>query len=62
MKKLKLDVHIDAAGNLIGRRAGQDNDQPYISFGSHIDAVPNGGKYDGDVGVVAALEVIELLE
>jgi N-carbamoyl-L-amino-acid hydrolase len=61
MKKMKLDVHIDAAGNLIGRRAGQDNDQPYISFGSHIDAVPNGGKYDGDVGVVAALEVIELL-
>lgn len=61
MKKLKLEVTIDAAGNIIGRRAGKNSGKPYISFGSHIDAVPNGGKYDGDVGVVAAMEVIELL-
>ena len=61
MKSLQLKVSIDAVGNIIGRRAGKDPQKPYISFGSHIDAVPNGGKYDGDVGVVAALEVIELL-
>ncbi len=61
MKMLKLEVQIDAVGNIIGRREGTDSNLPFISFGSHIDAVPLGGKYDGNAGVITALECIELL-
>ena len=56
-----LEVRVDVAGNIIGRRRGRDDGLPPILFGSHIDSVPGGGNYDGDVGVVAAIEVIELL-
>jgi len=61
MTTLGLDVRTDTAGNLIGRREGSGPDLPVILFGSHIDSVPGGGNYDGQVGVVGALEVIELL-
>jgi len=61
MRKAGLDVRIDAAGNVIGRRAGREDGLPAILFGSHIDSVPGGGNYDGDVGVIGAIEVIELL-
>jgi N-carbamoyl-L-amino-acid hydrolase len=61
MTALGLEVRTDTAGNIIGRRAGSDPDLPVILFGSHIDSVPGGGNYDGQVGVVGALEVIELL-
>jgi len=61
MRKLGLEVRIDAGGNILGRRAGSDPELPAILFGSHIDSVPGGGNYDGDVGVVGALEAIELL-
>src|SRR5260370_29417689 len=62
MRAAKLDVSIDAAGNLIGRRAGSDNTLKPILFGSHIDSVPEGGNYDGDVGSVGAIEVAQTLE
>ena len=62
MKGAGLDTHVDTAGNIIGRREGNEPDLPPILFGSHIDSVPGGGNYDGDVGVIGALEVIELLE
>lgn len=61
MEALGLAVRVDQAGNIIGRRDGRDNQLPVILFGSHIDSVPGGGNYDGQVGVVGALEVIELL-
>ena len=61
MQDLGLEIHVDAAGNMIGRRAGTSGDLPPIMFGSHIDSVPGGGNYDGQVGVVAAMEVIALL-
>ena len=61
MKNAGLEVSIDAAGNIIGKRKGKNNDLPVIAFGSHIDSVPNGGNYDGDVGSVGAIECIELL-
>ena len=61
MEDAGLDVRVDAAGNIIGRRQGRDDGLPPILFGSHIDSVPGGGNYDGDVGVVGAIEVIELL-
>ena len=56
-----LDTHIDAAGNLIGRRAGSDALRKPILFGSHIDSVPEGGNYDGDVGSMGAIEVATTL-
>jgi len=61
MNQAGLNVSVDAGGNIIGRRDGRDNDLPVILFGSHIDSVPEGGNYDGDVGVIGALECIELL-
>jgi len=63
MRAAKLDVSIDAAGNLIGRRgAANNNDRlPPILFGSHIDSVPEGGNYDGDVGSLGAIEVAQTL-
>ncbi|QMW05655.1 Zn-dependent hydrolase [Spirosoma foliorum] len=61
MKKAKLDVSIDFAGNIIGRRKGKNPALKPIAFGSHIDSVPNGGNYDGPVGSISALELIETL-
>jgi N-carbamoyl-L-amino-acid hydrolase len=61
MRNAGLAVRIDAGGNVLGRRAGRDQGLPVILFGSHIDSVPGGGNYDGDVGVIGAIEVIELL-
>lgn len=61
LTELGLDVTVDAAGNLLARKAGKNPDLKPIAFGSHIDAVPNGGHYDGDVGVIGAIEVLETL-
>lgn len=61
MRDAGLDVRVDTAGNVIGRRAGREDSLPPILIGSHIDSVPGGGNYDGDVGVIGAIEVIELL-
>ena len=52
-----LEVSIDLAGNLIGRRPGTDPAALPIIIGSHMDTVPGGGSYDGHVGVAAALEI-----
>ena len=56
-----LELHIDAAGNIFGRRAGKDPSLKPILFGSHIDSVPDGGNYDGDVGSLSAIEVARTL-
>src|SRR6266480_4341194 len=61
MEKAGLKVRVDAAGNIIGHREGRNPNLPVILFGSHIDSVPHGGNYDGDVGVLGALECIESL-
>src|SRR5438552_12873385 len=61
MRAAKLDTSIDAAGNLVGRRAGSDNSLKPILFGSHIDSVPEGGNFDGDVGSLGAIEVAQTL-
>lgn len=60
MREAGLDVRIDAAGNIIGRRQGSDPGLPAIMTGSHIDSVPGGGNYDGDVGVIGAIEVAQV--
>lgn len=57
----KLDVKIDAAGNLIGRRAGSASNLKPLLIGSHIDTVPEGGNYDGVVGSMGAIEVAQTL-
>jgi N-carbamoyl-L-amino-acid hydrolase len=61
LRTMGLDTHVDYAGNIIGRRAGSAPNKKPIAFGSHIDRVPNGGNYDGCVGSMAALEVIQVL-
>ena len=61
MREAGLSVRVDTAGNIIGRRAGREEDLPVIMFGSHIDSVPGGGNYDGDVGVIGAIEAIQIM-
>ena len=54
-------MRVDTAGNIIGRREGTDDGLLPIMFGSHIDSVPGGGNYDGDVGVIGAIEVAQIM-
>jgi N-carbamoyl-L-amino-acid hydrolase len=61
MRTAGLQPRVDAAGNIFGRRAGNDGALPPILFGSHIDSVPNGGNFDGDLGSLAAVGVLEAL-
>jgi len=61
MKSAGLDVHIDAAGNIIGARSGSVATLKPLLVGSHIDSVPMGGNYDGDVGSISAIEVAQVL-
>ncbi len=61
MHEAKLDVSIDAAGNIIGRRTGNDTALKPLVIGSHIDSVPAGGSYDGQVGSMGAIEVAQTL-
>ena len=61
MRDAKLDVAIDSAGNIIGRRAGRDHLLKPLMIGSHIDSVPEGGSYDGQVGSMGAIEVAQTL-
>jgi len=56
-----LDVTIDEMGNVFGRREGDDPDLAPVLFGSHVDSQYNGGRFDGVVGVLGALEVVETL-
>jgi acetylornithine deacetylase/succinyl-diaminopimelate desuccinylase-like protein len=55
MREAGLEVEVDPAGNLVGRSA-----KPRVWTGSHLDSVPNGGKFDGALGVVAGIEAIEV--
>jgi beta-ureidopropionase / N-carbamoyl-L-amino-acid hydrolase len=57
-----LEVRIDAAGNLIGRREGAERGLKPILLGSHSDTVPSGGRFDGIAGVIAALETARSLK
>jgi hydantoinase/carbamoylase family amidase len=54
MREAGLDIEVDPDGNLIGR-----TDDDTVWTGSHLDSVPNGGKFDGALGVVAAIEAVE---
>ncbi|HEY2429540.1 MAG TPA: Zn-dependent hydrolase, partial [Acidimicrobiales bacterium] len=60
MRDLGLDVSVDVVGNVIGTRAGREAGAP-VMCGSHVDTVATGGIYDGNLGVLAGLEVVETL-
>jgi len=62
MEEAGLKIRIDGAGNIIGRREGRNPELPPILFGSHSDSVPDGGIYDGALGVLGAIECIQTLE
>jgi N-carbamoyl-L-amino-acid hydrolase len=62
MRAAGLTPRIDPAGNIFALRPGSDRSLKPILFGSHIDSVPSGGNFDGDLGSLAALGVLEALE
>lgn len=61
MRELGLAVSIDAIGNVVGVRAGLEAGAPVMT-GSHIDTVRTGGRFDGNLGVLAGLEVMQTLD
>ena len=61
MEEAGLSVRLDAAGNLIGRYDGLRPELPVLAIGSHVDTVPNAGKYDGVLGVLLGVAVIKAL-
>lgn len=56
-----LELHVDALGSMFGLRKGRDMSKPPLGIGSHLDTQPTGGKYDGILGTLAALEVVRTL-
>jgi N-carbamoyl-L-amino-acid hydrolase len=62
MRSAGLSVREDAVGNIFGRWEGTDPDRPAVATGSHIDAIPESGRFDGTAGVVAGLEAIRALK
>jgi len=61
-KQINLSIHYDEVGNLILRRAGQNQTALPIAMGSHLDTQPKGGRFDGIYGVLAGMEVLQRLE
>lgn len=57
-----LSVREDAVGNVFGRWEGENPTLPAVATGSHIDAIPYSGRYDGTVGVIGALEAVRALK
>ncbi len=60
-KEIGCTVRVDAIGNIFARRAGLRDDLPPVMTGSHIDTQPTGGKFDGNYGVLAGIEVLRTL-
>lgn len=61
MKQASMEVTEDAIGNIIGRKEGMNPGLPAVLVGSHIDTVPSGGIFDGALGVLAGIEVVQSL-
>jgi N-carbamoyl-L-amino-acid hydrolase len=61
LKELDLAVTVDEMGNIFGRRAGRNDGLPPAMAGLHIDSQPRGGRFDGILGVMGALEVMRTL-
>lgn len=58
MEEAGLEVEIDGRGNVVGRLRGSSPELPEVWTGSHLDSVPEGGRYDGALGVIAGLEAV----
>ena len=61
MEEAGMSTELDAAATLIGRYPGATPDAPVLILGSHIDTVRNAGRYDGNLGVIVAIEAVEAL-
>jgi len=61
MTEAGMAVRLDAAANLIGRYEGRTPAAPALMIGSHIDSVPNGGRYDGPLGVTLGIDCVQAL-
>src|SRR6186997_2497963 len=61
MGEAGLEVEVDGDGNLVGRLPGLEPELPEVWSGSHLDSVPQGGRFDGPLGVLGALEAVERL-
>jgi hydantoinase/carbamoylase family amidase len=61
MREAGLDVTRDPAGNLVGRLAGSAGDLPEVWSGSHLDTPPDGGRFDGALGVLSALDAVQAI-
>ena len=61
MKEAGMVVHLDPAVNLVGRYEGTDPAAPALLIGSHLDSVRDGGRYDGPLGIMLGLEVVDIL-
>jgi len=62
LEEAGLDIRVDAVGNMFGRRDGTDANAPPVLLGSHLDSQPYGGRFDGPLGVLGALELVHVLE
>src|SRR5215469_11783236 len=62
MEAAGMSVHVDAAGNLRGLYPGSTPQAPRLIIGSHLDTVPNAGPFDGILGVVLGVAIVEELE
>lgn len=61
MEEAGMQVHMDKAGNLVGRKEGTDPTAPVVMVGSHIDSVYGGGKFDGRLGVIGGIEAVQIM-
>jgi N-carbamoyl-L-amino-acid hydrolase len=61
LREIELEVTIDEMGNIFGKRSGNNNDLSPVMSGSHIDSQPMGGRFDGILGVMGALEVFRTI-
>src|SRR6185295_12120165 len=61
LRDANASVEIDSAGNIFATRRGRNNASPVVLTGSHVDTQPSGGKFDGNFGVLAGLEVLRTL-
>ena len=61
LQEMDLEIMIDEMGNIFGKREGKNNDLPPVISGSHMDSQPKGGRFDGILGVMGALEVLRTI-
>src|ERR1700722_5048452 len=62
MEQAGMAVRIDAAGNIRGTRAARYPGAPRVILGSHLDTVPHAGAFDGVLGVVMAIELVQMMD